>query len=758
MAAQSPLPDTGRTARPHGRPAGPDRPGDAPPSGRRRLLPWAVILLWVALLAVAAPLGGQLSEVQSDDSVEYLPESAESTRVARLQQDLPGGGTTDLLVVHEREDGLTEEDRRIAEERVAGIADRWDAAGEPRGILSEDGTVLLHPLSLPAPGADGTENAAGTDNADDADGVVFEIREAASEDLPEGLTVLVGGPGAFGADAGEVFGSIDTTLLIATVAVVTLLLILIYRSPALWLLPLISVGAAAMLAMAVVYGLVRIFDLTVSTQNSSIMTVLVFGAGTDYALLLVARYRDELRRFAHPHNAMVAALRGVLPALLASSGTVAAGLLCLLAADLNSSSGLGPVGTAGILCALLAMITLLPALLLVTGRKVFWPMIPAPGTAPRGDRGLFARLGASVSHRPVAILVTGVVALGALALGTLNLPGPLRDADFFTTPPESTVAAETLGEAFPERSTRPITVLAPEDTAEGVLGTVSATDGVDSAEPGRSGAGWTEINVFATGAPESAEERDTVRALREDLADDAGGEPAALVGGPTAQAVDLDDTNARDRVIVIPLVLLAVLVILIALLRSVVAPLVLLAGVVLSWGSALGLGGLFFGPVFGFDGMDGWIPLLTFVFGVALGVDYGIFLMHRMREEALAGADTRTAALTALRATGGVIASAGIVLAATFSVLMTLPLVVMVELGFVVAVGVLLDTFVVRTYLVTSAAWLLRERMWWPGPLWRRPPAAPAPEGGHGPTGGTPEGPETTAGTPRTGAGAPDRA
>ncbi|WP_228471132.1 MMPL family transporter [Streptomyces alkaliphilus] len=715
------------------------------------MLPWAVILLWVALLAVTAPLGGQLSGVQSDDSVEYLPESAESTRVARLQQDLPGGGTTDLLLVYEREDGLTGDDRRIAEERVAGILDRWEATGDPRGIPSEDGTVLLHPLSLSAPGA-----APGADDADDE--LVFEIREAASADLPDGLTALVGGPGAFGADAGEVFGSIDTTLLIATVAVVTILLILIYRSPALWLLPLVSVGAAAMVAMAVVYGLVRLFDLTVSTQNSSIMTVLVFGAGTDYALLLVARYRDELRRFTHTHNAMAAALRGVLPALLASSGTVAAGLLCLLAADLNSSSGLGPVGTAGILCALLAMTTLLPALLLVTGRKVFWPMIPEPGAPPRGNRNLFARLGASVSHRPVAILVTGVVALGALALGTLNLPGPLRDADFFTTPPESTVAAETLGEAFPERSTRPITVLAPEDTAEEVLSTVSATDGVDSAEPGRSGAGWTEINVFATGAPESEEERATVRALREDLADDAGGEPAALVGGSTAQAVDLDDTNARDRVIVIPLVLVAVLVILIALLRSVVAPLVLLAGVVLSWGSALGLGGLFFGPVFGFDGMDGWIPLLTFVFGVALGVDYGIFLMHRMREEALTGADTRTAALTALRATGGVIASAGIVLAATFSVLMTLPLVVMVELGFVVAVGVLLDTFVVRTYLVTSTAWLLRERMWWPGPLWRRPPAPPVPAGGSGPGTTGPEGPDTGADAPRTGAGAPDRA
>ncbi|MDB1088236.1 MMPL family transporter [Streptomyces sp. ACA25] len=695
----------------------PDDPGGpARPTARYRVLPWAALGLWVALLAVLMPFATQLTDVQQDDTVEYLPDSAESTQVARIQQDLPGGGTTDLILVYQRDAGLTAQDRDLARQHVREISGSYDLAGEaadggPRGIPSPDGNTEMYPLPL-----------SGLTGEDADTEAVQDIRDRVGQDLPDGLTVQVGGPGAFSADASEVFGTIDTTLLLTTVGVVTLLLILIYRSPLLWLLPLIAVGVAAMTAMAVVYGLTQLFGITVTTQNTSIMTVLIFGAGTDYALLLVARYRDELHSHRLPHTAMLAALRGAGPALLASSGTVAAGLLCLLAADLNSSSGLGPVGTAGVLCALAAMTTLLPAMLVLLGRRVFWPKIPRhdPEGAAResGTTTLFARLGSSVSRRPVAVLTGGVVLLGAMSLGVLNLPGPLRDTDFFTDPPESVAAAQTLQEAFPERSTQPITVLGRTDRAEETLRVVRGADGVEEAERGRGDEEWTEISVFSSSVPESEEEKQIIRELRDDLETVDGAQ--ALVGGPSAQALDLDNTNARDRMLVIPLVLVSVLAILIVLLRSVVAPLVLLAGVVASWGAALGLGGLVFGPVFGFDGMDGWIPLLTFVFGVALGVDYGIFLMHRMREEALAGADTRTAALTALRRTGGVIASAGIVLAATFSVLMTLPLVVMVELGFVVAVGVLLDTFLVRTYLVTSSAWLLGHRMWWPGPLYRR--------------------------------------
>ncbi|NJQ17642.1 MMPL family transporter [Streptomyces bohaiensis] len=747
-AARGGSPDDGSAG--SGPPGGAAAGGGGTPRSRRLALPWATVALWVVLLALLGPFAGQLSGETEDDSLAYLPDSAESTEVAQIVRELPGGGTDDVILVHQREDGLTGEDLAVADRHAETVADRLEVVGDLADpVVSEDGTTAFRAISL-AP--DQQVPGGGEDAEDDpAAAAVDLVRDIVGQDLPEGLTAQVGGPAAIGADAGSVFQSIDLTLTLATVAVVTVLLIVIYRSPLLWLLPLVCVGIAAMAAMATVYALVQVFGITVSTQASSIMTVLVFGAGTDYALLLVARYRDELREHRVPYEAMRTALRGCVPALLASSGTVAAGLLCLMAADHNSSNGLGPVGAAGVLCALLVMVSLLPALLVLCGRRVFWPLVPEYGSEPGGRGNIFARMGTSVSRRPAALLVGGLVLLGALSLGNLNLPGPLKDEDFFTQTPDSVVAMQTVADAFPGQSTQPITVVADSDHADAAVAAAEETDGVARVVPGRAADGWTEINVFAAGASDSVEERETVRELREALAEVDG--RGALVGGNTAQAVDLDDTNARDRVVVIPLVLISVLLILVLLFRSLVAAALVLTAVVVSWGAALGLGGLFFGPVFGFEGMDGWIPLLTFAFSVSLGVDYGIFLMHRMREEALRGAETREAVLIALRKTGGVIASAGIVLAATFGVLMSLPLVVMVELGFVVAVGVLMDTFLVRPYLLTSACWLLDRRMWWPGAL-SRPGGAPGgggrgavpPAGGTGGTGGASEAPGAPAG------------
>ncbi len=457
------------------------------------------------------------------------------------------------------------------------------------------------------------------------------------------------------------------------------------------------------------------------------MTILVFGVGTDYALLLVSRYREELRRFERPYDAMAAALRGCGPAVLASSGTVAAGLLCLLAADLNSSRGMGPLGTVGVLCALAAMLTLLPAILVLLGRRVFWPLVPRHGSTPKPRRSLMNAMGGSAERRPRAVLVGGALLLGALALGSFNLPGTLKQEDSFTSKPESIAAMETLAAAYPERGTQPITVMTPADRAEEVLAVARDTRGVERAVAGRSGEGWTELTVLASAPPQSAAETATIEALRDRL-------DGSYVGGPSAQQIDLEDTNARDTVIVVPLVLLSVLLILVVLLRALVAPLILVAAVVAVWGAALGIGGLVFGPVLGFEGTDPGLGLLSFVFLVALGVDYGIFLMHRMREESLHGAEPARAALTALRTTGGVIASAGLVLAATFAVLTSMPMVQLVELGFVIAVGVLLDTFLVRTYLVTSASVALRRRVWWPGRL-SRAPGKPAPAGEREPVG-----------------------
>ncbi|WP_189883068.1 MMPL family transporter [Streptomyces xantholiticus] len=677
----------------------------------RRAVPWAVVALWVAVIALALPFAGKLADAQRDNIIDYLPASADSTQVAKIEQALPGGESTELVVVYHRDGGLTAADRTQAQQRIDEItgAHEFDG-GPPRGIASDDGTTLMYPMSTTEPGTDNDARIA----------LVDDVRERLAAIPVEGLDADLGGPGALMTDMEKVFETIDGTLMIATVLVVAVLLILTYRSPFLWLVPLTVVGIAAVASQALVYGLIQGFDLTVTSQSAAIMTVLVFGAGTDYALLLVARYREELRRIERPYDAMLAALRGCGPAVLASSGTVAAGLLCLLAADLNSASGLGPVGAVGVVCALAAMLTLLPAVLVLLGRRVFWPLVPAYGSEPKQRRSLFAAMGSSAGRRPAAVLVSGLLLLGALALGVFNLPGDLAQEDSFTQQPESVTAMKTLAEVYPGRGSQPITVVAPTATAEAALAEARRTEGVAAAEAGRSGGGWTEITVLAKDAPETPGETATIEALRAGL-------DGSHVGGPSAQQLDLADTSASDQKIVIPLVLGAVLLILVVLLRSLVAPLMLTVAVVAVWGAVMGLGGLLFEPVFGFEGLDPGMPLLSFVFLVALGVDYGIFLMHRLREESLAGADPRTAALTALRTTGGVIASAGIVLAATFTVLMNLPLVPLFEMGFLVAVGVLLDTFLVRTYLVTSASLLLGRRVWWPGPLSRRGPVTPKP-------------------------------
>lgn len=666
--------------------------------GRKRIVGWGVLALWVIVIALAAPLAGKLGDVQRDRAVDYLPASADSTQVAKITEQMPGGESTDLVLVYHREGGLTAADRASAAREVEAVAAEHPLTSVPRPVPSEDGTTLLYAVSSTEPGTDEVAR----------DAFVHDVRERVSGE--------VGGPGALATDASEVYGSLDGPLLYTTVAVVAILLIVIYRSPFLWLVPLTVAGVADYLSMAVTYALHQGFDISVSGQSTGVMTILVFGAGTDYALLLVSRYREELRRIPRPYDAMVAALRGCGPAVLASSGTVALGMLCLLAADMNSSRGMGPTAAVGVLCALIAMLTLLPALLVVLGRRVFWPLIPAYGSAPKAARrSLFAAMGSSAGRRPLAVLLTGAAALAALALGVLNLPGAIKQEDSFSSTPEAVTAMKTLAAAYPQMGTQPITVAAREAASAGVLERVRAVEGVARVDIARSGDGWSEISVVASHAPQSAGETATIRELRSVLGE------GVYVGGPSAEQLDMADTSASDQRIVVPLVLVVVLIVLVVLLRSLVAPLILVAAVVAVWGAALGIGGLVFEGLFGFEGTDPGLALLSFVFLVALGVDYGIFLMHRMREECLNGLEPGPAALAALRSTGGVIASAGLVLAATFAVLINMPMVQLAELGFVIAVGVLLDTFLVRTYLVTSASVLLGRRVWWPGPLAKKP-------------------------------------
>ncbi|MCM1973709.1 MULTISPECIES: MMPL family transporter [unclassified Streptomyces] len=669
---------------------------------RRRALPWLVLALWVAVLAVAAPFAGKLADVTRDGVTDYLPANADSTQVAKLQERLPGGESTELVLVYQRDGALTATDRATAERQIGQIAAEHKLTDTPQGVPSQDGTTLMYPVSSNEPGADEELRNAFVD----------DVRETAHS--VDGLTVEVGGPGAVIRDSKKVYDSLAGPLLYTTVAVVAILLILIYRSPVLWLIPLVAAGIADYLAMGVAYGLNQAFGTSISGAGTSIMTILAFGAGTDYALLIVARYREELRRIERPYEAMAAALRGCGPAVIASSGTVAVGLLCLLAADLNSNRAMGPLGTVGVLCALIAMLSLLPAILVLLGRRVFWPLIPAFGSTPKERRSIFSAMGSSAGRRPVTVLVAGALALGALALGALNLPGDLKQEDAFVDRPESVSAMLTLADAYPDSSSQPITVMTPADRAAATAEAATSTEGVASARVGRTGGGWTEVSVISSALPQTDAETRTIESLRDKL-------DGSFVGGPSAQQIDLEKTNVRDQKVVVPLVLLAVLLILIVLLRSLVAPLMLVAAVVAVWGASLGIGGLVFEPLFGFQGTDPALGLLSFVFLVALGVDYGIFLMHRMREESLGGAEPAEAALTALRTTGGVIASAGLVLAATFAVLMNMGLVSLVQLGFVIAVGVLLDTFLVRTYLVTSASVALGRKVWWPGRMAKAP-------------------------------------
>ncbi|WP_205473632.1 MMPL family transporter [Nocardioides sp. SYSU D00038] len=675
-------------------------------SRSKTLLPWVVVAVWVGLVVGGFALAGKLDSVTRDGQVDYLPASAQSTRVLQAEADLPGGENGLLVVVYERPGGLQPGDREAALRGHAELAERFgtDADAPPEIVDSADGTALMYALPL--------DREAVAEEA----GATADARRLLA-DTPDGLDVHVTGPTALGADMDEVFDAVDSRLLLATALVVAVLLILTYRSPLLWLVPLAAVGVAAVTSMGVVYALTQALDFTITSMSSALLIVLVFGAGTDYALLLVSRYREELHHHERPIDAMLAALRGAGPAILASAATVVAGLLCLLAADLNSISSLGPVGAAGIGAALLVMLTLFPALLVVLGRRVFWPFVPRFGAEVRAAGSRWARLGDLVARRRVVGWLVPLVLLGGLALGTVGVNSALPQLDQFArSAPESVTGAKLIEARFPEQGGQPLTVMSRPDHSREVLAAVEDTDGVVRAEIGRTGEDWVEISAIPVDPPESAGETATIKDLRENVREVAGED--ALVGGPSAEKLDEAKTNRSDRNLVMPLILLVVLAILGLLLRSIVAPLVLVATVVVSYFGALGVCNLVFDHVLGFAGLESSVPLIGFLFLVALGVDYNIFLMTRVREEAVRHG-TVDGTKRGLATTGGVITSAGVVLAATFAVLASLPLVMLVEIGILVAVGVLIDTLLVRSIVVPALTMSLGPRIWWPSKLWR---------------------------------------
>ncbi|GAA2606691.1 hypothetical protein Adu01nite_17560 [Paractinoplanes durhamensis] len=496
---------------------------------------------------------------------------------------------------------------------------------------------------------------------------------------------------------------------------VAVILLITYRSPILWLFPILTAGFALTSAQAVIYLLAKNGGLVVNGQSAGILTVLVFGAGTDYALLLVARYREELRRHEDRHEAMMFALHRSGPAIIASAATVAIGMSCLTLADLNSTSGLGPVAALGIVVGLAAMVTLLPALLVICGRWLFWPVKPRFGTAEPTATGFWARLGGRIAKRPRIVWIGTAVALGVMAIGLVQLKADgLSTADSFTTKQPSVTGEEALARHFPAGGGQPVTVIAKADQADQVRSVFAGVKGISAVADPVAKNGLVQLDGTLTDAPDSKAAQATVDRVRAAVHAVPGAD--AKVGGASAMLVDINVANRHDNRLIIPLVLLVVLVILGLLLRAIVAPVILIGTVVLSFAAALGVSALVFRHVFGWPGEDTSFPLFVFVFLVALGIDYNIFLMTRVREEA-ATHGTRRGALIGLGATGGVITSAGIVLAGTFAALASLPLVAFAEIGFAVAFGVLLDTLIVRSVLVTALNLDIGRWMWWPSKL-----------------------------------------
>lgn len=677
-----------------------------------RIGKWVVLVLWIIALGVLAPLAGKLTEAQDNQVSSWLPGDAESTKVIEITERFRSSNEIPAIVVYEKPAGLNEAD-------LAAIADQARRFGDVDGVNRDVvGPVPSTEQANPPAAQVIVPIDAGADGWEKLPGVVDQLRTIATEGGGE-ISVHVTGPAGSGADQAEAFAGIDGALLYAALIVVIVMLLLTYRSPILWVLPVISAGVALFASQGVIYLLAQHAGLTVNGQSAGILTVLVFGAGTDYALLLVARYREELRRHQDRHEAMAFALHRAGPAIWASAATVIVGMVCLVFADLNSTAGLGPVAAIGVGVALLAMVTLLPALLVIFGRWMFWPVRPAFGTHDHTETGIWAKVGRVIGRRPRVTWVATALVLGVLALGSLSLRADgLTNAGSFTGTPDSVVGEQVLARHFAAGTAQPIEVVAKAEKAAEVREVFGAVSGVvpgSVSEPViRDGYAYLEATM--SDAPDSAAGAATLERVRDAIHQVPDAD--ALAGGMAAVLHDTATANTHDRNLIIPIVLVVVFLILAGLLRALVAPLILMATVVLSFFAALGISAFFFNNVFGFEGADASFPLFVFVFLVSLGIDYNIFLMTRVHEESRQWG-TRRGALIGLSATGGVITSAGLVLAGTFAVLGTLPLTFTAELGFAVAVGVIIDTIIVRAILVTSLTLDVGRWMWWPHKLSR---------------------------------------
>ncbi len=686
------------------------------PEPRRRwwwVLPALVVAVW---LVGAGPLGayvGKLSSAAKNDSASFLPASSESTRAQAIIAGFGDAGVIPAVVVYGSDSALTPGDRAAITQDARRLAGVPGVAGPVAGpVFSADGKAAE--LIVPVTSGDGT-------------GATVSALRAALTGSP--VTVYVAGPAGIVADLVSAFKGIDGMLLLVTGTLVFLILVAVYRSLLLPVTVLVTALLALSVAAAVVYQLAVHDVITLNGQSQGILFILVIGACTDYALLLVARYREELVRHEHRLTAMRTAYRSAAPPILASGTTVVLALLCLLITDLRSTSGLGPVGAVGIVAALLAALVFLPAALLLLGRVAYWPARPRHDPDHEPTHGVWDRVAALVARRPrlTWIVVAGTLALVAAVFAPMLKADGTSQTDVFLRPVDAVAGQQLIAAHFPAGSGSPLQVVAAQGSLEQVVAVMRRTPGIvpDTVAPastgGAPGTGSPKVvdgRVLVSGVlavpTESPAARDTVATLRDQL--HAIPDAQALVGGQPAVQADTIATSESDRSKVIPLILLVVLLVLVVLLRALVAPLLLIATVVLSFAATLGVAALVFNHLFHFPGADPAVPLFAFVFLVALGVDYNIFLMTRVREEA-SRHGTRDGTLLGLRATGGVITSAGVVLAATFAALAVIPLLFLAQVAFLVAFGVLLDTLVVRSLLVPSAVLDLGRHTWWPGAL-----------------------------------------
>ncbi len=696
-----------------------------------------VVLVWFLLTGVFGPLFGKLTSVQENNNSSFLPKGAEATQASELIQTFSGKDSFNFpaLVLFEGNASpaslaaINSHLEAVGQLTLAGttakISDYLAPGQRITAFPSQDGNAILATVPL-----DGNALSKVLSNDEP---VLPAVVEALREDLAplakaNNLTSYVTGPGGLLGDLFKAFGSIDSTLLLTTLAVVAVILIVVYRSPILWIIPLLSALFALSTAGGIVYLLAKNDIIDVDGQSQGILSVLVIGAATDYALLLIARYREELHLHENRFDAMRATYKGVWEPILASGSTVAISLLVLLFSQLTNTAGLGPVGAIGIVCSMITILTLLPALLLLFGRWIFWPRRPEFDGEDHVLSGTWSKIGSSIGRRPRrAWLITGVILFGfAFMSPTLKADG-IGTVDTFTTNPESVVGQKLLLTHFPGGEGDPTQIVVSADKIDSVTSAVKNAPGVTSIEPLRDGFQMPGepvppikfvnnkaiLNVTLNKAPDSVEAANDIPEIRR-LAHEA--DSTSLVGGTSAVYFDVRTANDRDNKTIIPIILLVITMILGALLRSIISAVLLLGTVVLSYFATLGVCALVFNHIFGFAGGDTSFPLFAFIFLVALGIDYNIFLMTRVREESIKFG-TRVGVIKGLTVTGAVITSAGVVLAATFAVLGLIPLVPLAQLGFAVAFGVLLDTIIVRSILVPALVHEIGPKIWWPSKL-----------------------------------------